>query len=178
MRCAGVQCSKLLLALRSMVRIVYAATLFAAVCGHGDLNIPLPRNNRGAQPIDTPPGESHGPSCLGDACGWFQAGCCIGCDVCGNQTSGGADCSPENPCSPDTVPCKAMEPTLPDEFRTYNLDGLSSNGDWTRYHPWRAPGHAPVGDACGVAGAYSPPGIKVSKEERLSIFGLVQGRIP
>ena len=49
------------------------------------------------------------------------------------------------------------------------MKNLSANGDWTRYHPWRAPGRAPVADPCGVAGAYTvatggggetPPGAK------------------
>jgi hypothetical protein len=44
---------------------------------------------------------------------------------------------------------------VPETARTYNLKNLSKNGDWTRYHPWRAPGHAPVSDPCGVAGAYT-----------------------
>ena len=35
------------------------------VNGHGSLNNPLPRNNNGYLPIDTEPGDSHGPSCLG-----------------------------------------------------------------------------------------------------------------
>ena len=52
---------------------------------------------------------------------------------------------------------KPTEPTLPDEFRTYNAQNLSANGDWTRYHPWRSPGLAPVADPCGVAGAYLKP---------------------
>jgi len=47
-----------------------------------------------------------------------------------------------------------MEPTLPDKYRTYNLHNLSKMGDFTKYHPWRAPGRAPVSDSCGSAGAY------------------------
>jgi hypothetical protein len=51
--------------------------------------------------------------------------------------------------------CTPLEPTLPESARTYNLENASANGDWTRYHPWRAPGRAPVSDPCGVAGAYT-----------------------
>ena len=29
----------------------------------------------------------------------------------------------------------------------------NANTDWTKFHPWRAPGSAPTYDACGVAGA-------------------------
>jgi hypothetical protein len=65
--------------------------------------------------------------------------------------------------------CKPSEPTLPESARTYNIANLSRNGDWTRYHPWRSPGRAPVLDACGIAGGYThytggggetPPGAK------------------
>lgn len=50
-----------------------------------------------------------------------------------------------------------MDPTLPEEFRTWNIDGsiLPPSGvskDWTASHPWRSPGNAPVLDACGMAG--------------------------
>ena len=54
--------------------------------------------------------------------------------------------------------CEApREPTLPEEFRTWNLGDVSAVGDFTRYHPWRSPGAAPVADACGVAGGYATP---------------------
>ena len=46
-----------------------------------------------------------------------------------------------------------MEPTLPEEYRTWNIGNPSAYGDWTKYHPWRAPGYAPVSDPCGRAGA-------------------------
>ena len=36
--------------------------------------------------------------------------------------------------------CKPTEPTLPDAMRTYNVDGESWKGDWTKYNPWRSPG--------------------------------------
>ena len=53
-----------------------------------------------------------------------------------------------------------MEPTLPDEFRTYNIENRSYYGDWTKHHPWRAPGRAPMHDACGLSGAYDVgPGV-------------------
>jgi hypothetical protein len=48
---------------------------------------------------------------------------------------------------------KPMEPTLPEQFRTWNMGNPSVYGDWTKYHPWRAPGYAPVADSCGRAGA-------------------------
>ena len=48
-----------------------------------------------------------------------------------------------------------MEPTLPDKYRTYNLHNLSKMGDFTKYHPWRAPGRSPTVDPCGMGGAYT-----------------------
>lgn len=34
----------------------------------------------------------------------------------------------------------------------WNIGNPSVYGDWTKYHPWRAPGYAPVADPCGRAG--------------------------
>jgi hypothetical protein len=43
-----------------------------------------------------------------------------------------------------------MKPTLPDEFRSYNLEAKNgTKGDKWMSTPWRAPGTAPVLDACG-----------------------------
>ena len=51
-----------------------------------------------------------------------------------------------------------LEPTLPEEFVTWNIPVQGKRpsrfGDWTKFHPWRSPGRAPVADPCGVAGAY------------------------
>ena len=52
-----------------------------------------------------------------------------------------------------------MEPTLPEQFRTWNIGNPSAKGDWTKHHPWRAPGYAPVADPCGMAGGYSHEGV-------------------
>jgi len=125
------------------------------VYSHGSMNLPLPRNNRGYFPIDTEPGESNGPSCLGQACGWFGAGCFIGCDRCSNASSGAEVPSyPSMDYSTDWDKCQPLNPTLPDYARTYNIKKQSYMGDWTATHPWRAPGRAPMGDSCGNAGAY------------------------
>lgn len=48
------------------------------------------------------------------------------------------------------------EPTLPQKFRTVNVNINGGPHDVTRKNPWRAPGSAPVhGSGCGVAGAGS-----------------------
>jgi len=31
-------------------------------------------------------------------------------------------------------------------MRSWNIGNPSVYGDWTKYHPWRAPGYAPVSD--------------------------------
>ena len=44
--------------------------------------------------------------------------------------------------------------------RTYNDMSIPGVGffDQTKYNPWRAPGHAPVADPCGIAGGWGTPG--------------------
>lgn len=60
---------------------------------------------------------------------------------------------------PDAQCDNPSEPTIAFEeraLRTYALE-LNETGspvDWTRYHPWRYPGSAPVGDACGISGGW------------------------
>lgn len=130
-----------------------------SVDAHGNLNTPIPRNNAGQYPADTPPGDSAGPSCLGDACGWFHAGCFIGCPHCSNA-SNGAEVPSFPSMDASTANCSLLEPTLPHEARTYNRENRSPFGDWTASHPWRAPGRAPMHDACGLSGAYTVgPGV-------------------
>merc|ERR1712025_972601 len=80
----------------------------------------------------------------------FSQGCSIGC----------LECTEENTDFEHNLCGASKEPTLPDRFRTWNLDGsiLPPSGmksDWTASHPWRAPGNAPVLDACGMAGGSS-----------------------
>jgi hypothetical protein len=79
------------------------------------------------------------PACEGLSCLWFSEGCGIGCPECTADFS--------QTCS-DTIPPTINDPKL----RTYNIHGTDPKGDWTATHPWRAPGSAPVLDACGMAG--------------------------
>lgn len=120
---------------------------------HGAMLRPIPRNNENAiEDMDESPG------CVGEhgngACSHsFETNCIIGCD-----------CMPsENGCSrrygqnvTETCPCDTiMEPTHNDPAtRAWNVDGKSPFGDWTRYHPWRAPGHARLTSPC--PGNYPP----------------------
>ena len=156
------------------------AGLVVAVVGHGALTVPLPRNNYGrvdpanrsvGNPFPNGSKESRLPAshvnmgpCAGGACLWFSEGCFNGCENCTATLP-----STGNQVDHPPAGCKTIEPTLPHEFRTYNIQNLSANGDWTRYHPWRAPGHSAVIDPCGIAGGYTkytggggetPPGAK------------------
>jgi len=78
---------------------------------------------------------------------WFSQGCSIGCPNCteNNTEFFRSLCG-------STVP-----PTITDSaLRTFNRHVPSgSRLDWTKTHPWRAPGTAPVLDPCGVAGGAS-----------------------
>lgn len=144
-----------------MRTVVAFALLVAAVDAHGGLTFPPPRNNYGnADPVTDPfVSVVHGgPHCGGGECLWFNEGCWIGCETCTRKEPEGGNYWNEPECTDGQL----MSPTLPEEFRTWNI-GNPSNGDWTKYHPWRAPGYAPTVDPCGVAGAYLigdevPPG--------------------
>eukprot|EP00928_Gymnodinium_smaydae_P017880 TRINITY_DN16827_c0_g4_i1.p1 TRINITY_DN16827_c0_g4~~TRINITY_DN16827_c0_g4_i1.p1 ORF type:complete len:388 (+),score=27.65 TRINITY_DN16827_c0_g4_i1:48-1211(+) len=81
----------------------------------------------------------------GQPCLWFQQGCTIGCPKC-TLTRGHYNASAcENP----TVSATVNDP----KWRTMNLDAEAGSADDVyRFNPWRAPGAAPVQDACGIAG--------------------------
>jgi len=82
--------------------------------------------------------------CEGYACMWFSQGCTIGCPACTGETD-----SFRNLCG------SSKQPTVTEpKFRTFNRYRKDKQGDWTASHPWRAPGNAPVLDACGMAGGF------------------------
>lgn len=81
----------------------------------------------------------------GQSCFWFSHGCTIFCDKCDGKTARfGSTCG-----NGDSV-----KPTICDpELRTLNrFAPCGSKEDAYQYSPWRAPGSAPVFDACGMAG--------------------------
>lgn len=84
----------------------------------------------------------------GQPCLWFSQGCSIGCETCDNHTQHTNGLSLCN---------SSMKPTLPKEAWTMNLWAVEgSANDSYRTNPWRAPGFAPVVDACGMAGGRHP----------------------
>ena len=86
----------------------------------------------------------------GQPCLWFSQGCTIGCSTCDNATQhtmGKSLCN------------STVQPTLPKYAWTLNRNVTpGSPSDTYRHHPWRAPGTAPVVDACGMAGGAARPG--------------------
>ena len=130
-----------------VVVVAIASTVITTVHAHGAMCIP-PTRNAGSLP--GLPLDMNLGGCEGAACMWFNQGCTIGCEQCddtfNNFQNFGSACGIKYPKS-----------TLPDEFRTYNLNDTDPynptiNADWTVHHPWRAPGRAPVLDSCGVSG--------------------------
>jgi len=147
-------------------------TFAAAVITHGGLTFPPPRNNFGNKDPAVRTGKksfnNNGAFCTGDECLWFNEGCWIGCPTncsstmpANNPSAKGYKKSPEFTYNtygePNCGDWSPMEPTLPEEFRTWNIGNPSPMGDFTKYHPWRAPGHAKTVDPCGMAGAYMAP---------------------
>ena len=132
------------------MRTIFAvAALLAAVetDGHGGLVIPPCRNNHGNVNLfnfTKAAGEKwlSGGSCAGDMCLWFNDGCFIGCPNCTSIVSvlpGASGEVPDRFIAPNCNKPTLMEPTLPEEYRTWNIGNVSEYGDWTKYHPWRAP---------------------------------------
>ena len=134
--------------------------LAGRAAGHGALVHPRSRNSIDAFVV--PKAQQHGfgfkGACAnisggecsnGQSAFWYSQGCFIGCPVC-DHVSGRRQ----------TDVCKkGFVGKLPSHAIAVN--GFHPNGtavergsvyDIYRHNPWRAPGHAPVADACGLAG--------------------------
>lgn len=84
----------------------------------------------------------------GQPCLWWSQGCTIGCPSCdgvNTQSHGASLCA-----NPTTAP------TLPRWAWTMNVGLAEGEEDIYKFHPWRAPGSAPVADPCGMAGGTAP----------------------
>jgi len=138
----------------------------ATVRGHADMVQPPPRNavdrdlapwngsvpKRWDHEVDSyicPVASGEGVDGLtlrnGQSCFWFSHGCTIQCDKCDGKTPRfGSTCGNEK-----TAKATICDPNL----RTLNRKAAcGSKEDKYYYSPWRAPGSAPVFDACGMAG--------------------------
>ena len=101
--------------------------------------------------------QSHPVPTPGQPCFWFSQGCFIGCAECTgtdiqpegmNKSHEGNQCTLNNRSAGGT-----SQPTLPKRCWTMNRGAVEDSvNDTYRFHPWRAPGSAPVADSCGVAG--------------------------
>jgi len=140
---------------------VLTVAAVAYVHGHGALVSPLSRNA-----IDYKVGvgcdahvDSCGPNVKGNGCVntthplepchngqasfWYSQGCFIGCPSCDGASG-----------RRQTDLCGlGFNNTLPDYARSVNRNAtIGSELDIYKHNPWRAPGFAPVADACGLAG--------------------------
>jgi hypothetical protein len=126
-----------------MVRFA-VASLAATAAAHGVMYEPPVRQSGGMNILL--------PACAGGSCLWFNQGTTIGCP---NATGGGH-------VFPDWPDCKEhAQPTIAfaeKELRTYGLSDVYRLQDYTKHHPWRYPGSAPVEDPCGLAGGWYTEG--------------------
>jgi len=155
------------MSIRHRVKILLLGMVLSVVVpfrvrGHGALVIPATRNavetlqnastypaGDGACPCAN--GAIPGTSGVGlargcanaNACYWFSQGCTIGCKHCD-----GTPTKQKDLCG------LGFNYTISDPTkRTFNrATTAGTDKDWTRYHPWRAPGSAPILNPCGVAG--------------------------
>ena len=73
-------------------------------------------------------------------CLWMSVGCSIGCKECD-----GGDAGPTNPNRHDRCGGGMKATNNDPATRTVNRNAVAgSDADWTKFNPWRAPGHAPV----------------------------------
>ena len=150
--------------MNKIIHIVLLTFLFTQhVESHGSLIMPPTRNaidselpawSKGKHP-NTGWIEPYNCRCVngtdaecnsGQSCFWFSQGCTIGCSKCdGNGTR-----LPNF----DHCPNESIKPTINDpKYRTINQEVEAGTvEDFTKFNPWRAPGRAPVYDACGMAG--------------------------
>jgi len=130
------------------------ASLANIVAGHGAIISPRSRNSVDyLVGVNTPtdwPSNRDCTNITGDACFngqadfWYSQGCFIGCNAC-DHVSGRRQ----------TDLCNGgFNATLNDpHLRTVNLNVTAgSDLDIYRHNPWRAPGHAPTANPCGLAG--------------------------
>lgn len=131
--------------------------LVQEAAGHGALVTPRSRNSvdfeHGSPSSGKSPtwawcqNETGAPCNNGQSAYWYSQGCAVGCDAC-DHLSG----------RQQVDLCRSgMVGMLPDDAVSVNrafATGSERNGprDIYRHNPWRAPGHAPVASACGLAG--------------------------
>jgi len=136
--------------------------LSSTVNGHGSMIMPPARNSIDAELPAWSDGkhpmtgtiEPYNCRCTngtdlcnnGQSCFWFSQGCTIGCKKCDGD---GARIPNWDHCPGESINATLNDP----KYRTANQNATpGSIDDIWKFHPWRAPGQAPVFDACGMAG--------------------------
>ena len=146
-----------------MVVVGVLCLLAARARGHGSMVEPVPRNAIDRSlPKDqrSPPHTCDCANATGDACDvaqscyWYSQGCTIGCPSC-DHTNGRAQI--------DLCGLGKASTLNDSRYRSVNVDATGEL-DIYRFNPWRAPGSAPVADACGLAGG-TPWGADVAECE-------------
>merc|ERR1719499_1046240 len=146
----------------SLLSVTVWLVSFLGADAHGSMIMPPTRNSIDAE---LPP-WSHGKfphtgwiepwTCMctngsstcnaGQSCFWLSQGCSIGCKAC---TGNGIRYPNFDQCPEE----RKAQPTLLKKYWTANHNAEEGSvADIYKYNPWRAPGTAPVFDACGMAG--------------------------
>jgi len=124
-----------------------ASWLIVSAKGHGGLVTPTSRNavDRELGVNTCPCANLTGEKCNnGQACYWYSQGCFIGCPTCDHKSG-----------RQQVDLCGlGKKATINDpKYRTVNRNATAgSEYDIYKHNPWRAPGSAPVANACGLAG--------------------------
>jgi len=142
------------MAMSSLIHAACFGSLLVSVAGHGEIISPRCRNSVDyLVGVNVPahwPSDKEctnitgGPCNNGQASFWYSQGCFIGCPEC-DHMSGRRQID---------LCGLGKKATINDpKYRTVNKDAVAgSPKDIYKHNPWRAPGTAPVADACGLAG--------------------------
>jgi len=142
------------------VCVTLLLSVISGCAAHGAIVSPRSRNSidylAGVRGIDRCYNFS-GPACEnGQAAHYYSQGCTIGCPTC-DHVSGRQQVD---------LCGLGKSATLPDYARSVNRQAAAgSDLDIYKHNPWRAPGSAPVADACGLAGG-TPWGADAPEEGR------------
>lgn len=125
-----------------MKHLLLAASLSSVVDGHGAMVSPLSRNAIGSEQVNRCANGMNVHD--GQSCYWYSQGCFIGCPTCDSK-SGRVNV--------DLCGLGKLATNNDPFTRTVNRNATAgSKYDIYKHNPWRAPGSAPVVDACGLAG--------------------------
>jgi len=156
------RCAILTLGMAQQLSLCVLLHSLKGVSSHGSMIMPPTRNSVDAELPQwsggkfPPTGWIEPYNCMctngtsecdaGQNCFWFSQGCSIGCKAC---TGNGIRYPNFDQCPEE----RTAKPTLLKKYWTANHNAEEGSvADIYKYNPWRAPGTAPVFDACGMAG--------------------------